>query len=160
MEELEASVHPFARFVWAHLRTLETQGEYETRKEWKLRLMKGLYSLEVSEEERSSLLHDFDWLLALPMPEADSCYRELVRFEEEKKMPHLSTPERVGRREGRKEGALENLRANTVTLLTFRFGELPPEAQRLIQQADRMTLDRWFQRGLDAVSLDEVLSAD
>ncbi len=107
LEELESSANPFARFVLAHLKTLETQGRYETRLEWKLRIIQGLYSMGVAEDEIGQLSHDFDWLLALPEPLARRYHRAMTQFEEEKEMPHLSTAERFGRQEGRKEGRKE-----------------------------------------------------
>ena len=66
LDELEHSSNPFARFVMAHLKTLETQGDYETRLQWKLRIIQGLYDMGVPDEEVGQLYHDFDWLLALP----------------------------------------------------------------------------------------------
>ena len=70
LDELERSDNPFARFVVAHLKTLETQSDYETRLEWKLRIIQGLYDMGVPDSEIGQLYHDFDWLLALPEPMA------------------------------------------------------------------------------------------
>src|SRR2546425_7918430 len=98
LDELEKSANPFARFVLAHLKTLETQGDYETRLEWKLRIIQGLYDMGVPDAEIGQLCHDFDWLLALPEPLALRYHNTMTRFEEEKEMPHLTTSERIGRK--------------------------------------------------------------
>ena len=107
LDELEQSANPFARFVLAHLKTVQTQGDYETRMQWKIRIIQGLYDMGVPEEEIGQLYHDFDWLLTLPEPLATRYHKTMTRFEEERTMPHLSTAERIGRREGRKEGKQE-----------------------------------------------------
>ena len=88
LEALEGSANPFARFVLAHLKTLETQGRYETRLEWKLRIIQAA-DRGVPEAEIGKLSHDFDWLLALPETLARRYHRAMTRFEEEQAMPHL-----------------------------------------------------------------------
>jgi len=104
---LEQSSNPFARFVLAHLKTLETKGDYETRLQWKVRIIQGLYDLGVPEQEIGQLYHDFDWLLALPDPLASRYHMAMKKFEEEREMPHLSTAQRIGREMGREEGREE-----------------------------------------------------
>ena len=44
--------------------------------------------------------------MGLTLPEGldDMYHKELVKFEEEQKMPYITTAERIGRREGKKEG--------------------------------------------------------
>jgi hypothetical protein len=99
LQELERSANPFARFVLAHLKTQETQGRYETRLEWKLRIIQGLYNMDVTEAEIGQLSHDFDWLLTLPDTLADRYHLEMNRFEEAMTVRHLSTAEWYGRKE-------------------------------------------------------------
>ncbi len=82
LDDLERSDNPFARFVVAHLKTVETRGDYETRLEWKLRLIQGLYDLGLPDDEVGQLGHDFDWLLALPDPLALRYHRTMTQFAE------------------------------------------------------------------------------
>ena len=121
LDALEHSDNPFARFVVAHLKTLEKQGDYETRLQWKLRIIQGLYDMGVPEAEIGQLYHDFDWLLALSEPLAARFHTTMTAFEETKSMPHLSTAERIGRKIGRDEGRKELL----IELMTAKFGPLP-----------------------------------
>lgn len=152
LEELEISNNPFARFTLAHLKTLETQGNYETRLEWKLRIIQGLYDMGVSEEEIGQLYHDFDWLLTLPDNLASVYHKEMTHFEEKRIMPHLTTAERIGRRdglrdgrkagrtEGRTEGRIEGVQESILESLESRLGSVPANiVERINKLAD---LDR------------------
>jgi hypothetical protein len=142
LEELEHSANPFARFTLAHLKTVQTRGDYETRLQWKLRIIKGLYGMGVPEAEIGQLYHDFDWLLALPDTLAIRYHREMARFEEEQTMPHLSTAERIGRKigrkegreEGREEGRVQEARMLLLRLGSKRFGD-PGEQVRVALEA-------------------------
>ena len=100
LDVLERSRNPFARFVLAHLKTIQTRDDYETRLAWKLRIIQGLYDLGVPEAEIGQLYHDFDWLLALPERLASRYHQEMVQFEEKQSMTHLSTAERIGLERG------------------------------------------------------------
>jgi hypothetical protein len=133
LAELETSANPFARFVLAHLKTVATQDNYESRLAWKLRIIQGLYDMGVPEAEIGQLYHDFDWLLALPETLAVRYHRTMVRFEEEREMPHMSTAERIGHRAGRIEEAI----ASITEILEMRFGVVSSEiVSRLAQITD------------------------
>jgi hypothetical protein len=158
IEELERSDNPFARFVLAHLKTLETQGRYETRLEWKLRIIQGLYNMDVSETEIGQLSHDFDWLLALPETLSRRYYGEMTRFEEEKEMAHLSTAERIGRKEGRKEGRAEGMRELLLLQGSKRFGAPDDQTKAALEQITAVkTLQLLAARLLDVESWQELL---
>jgi tetrahydromethanopterin S-methyltransferase subunit G len=166
--ELEQIRNPFARFVLAHLKTVATQGDYESRLEWKVRIIQGLYDMGVSEAEIGQLYHDFDWLLALPEPLAVRYHKTMVKFEEEREMPHVTTAERIGRKIGRDEGEVIGREAGIeigkavaarnalLTLLTARFGELPSGVSQAIEAATTERLESWFSIAVTAVSLDAV----
>jgi hypothetical protein len=66
----------------------------------------------------------------------------------------MTAAERL-RREGRKAGA----RAYLITLLQTRFGALPEASLAAIQVAEKPQLDRWFERGLEAHTLDDVFGS-
>ena len=148
LEELERSDNPFARFVVAHLKTLQTQGDYETRLEWKLRLIQGLYDMGLPDIEIGQLSHDFDWLLSLPEPLALRFHTSMTQFEEKKEMPHLSTAERIGRDLGRKEILRE--------LITIKFGPLPEEVVMRIDRLKDAQIDRLTKEIFSATSLNDL----
>ena len=157
-DELEGNRNPFARFVLAHLKTVETQGDYESRLQWKLRIIQGLYSMGVPEAEIGQLYHDFDWLLALPDGLATDYHTKMTQFEEGRVMPHLSTAERIGRRIGREEGreegeqmgALHQTQALLLRLGEKRFGPPTDTIQQVVVAiTDRDRLERLCERLLD-----------
>jgi hypothetical protein len=60
--------------------------------------------------------------------------------------------------EGCQEGCEEAQRENLLLLLTKRFGQLPEPILARIRDADLVLLDRWFDRGITAASLDAVFT--
>ena len=57
-----------------------------------------------------------------------------------------------GRQEGRQEGGVRSL----LRLLERRFGPVPEPVRARVAAADLDTLERWFDRGIDAPTLDAV----
>jgi hypothetical protein len=84
--------------------------------------------------------HRLAWLAAQIGPEAEEVY--------------MSTADTL-RAEGRAEEAARLL----LQLLTRRFGPVPDGARERIDAASKEQLERWFERVLDAESLDEVFEA-
>jgi Putative transposase, YhgA-like len=62
-----------------------------------------------------------------------------------------------GRLEGRIEGRREELRQTLLKLLAARFGVLPADTVDRVNAAEKAQLDRWFDRALTAISLDDAL---
>jgi len=67
-----------------------------------------------------------------------------------------------GRQEGKQEGKREGKQEGECTVLRRqlenRFGEIPPEYRRRLEQADSETLLKWSERVLTATSLEEVFA--
>jgi hypothetical protein len=168
LDILERSDNPFARFVVAHLKTVETQGDYETRLEWKLRIIQGLYDMGIADAEIGQLCHDFDWLLALPEPLSARYHTTMTRFEEVKEMPHLTTSEKFGRKigmkigleaglqAGREEGRLEGRRELLLDQLAVKFGPLSAEARARVNALASEELDRVGRALLTALTLQDL----
>lgn len=124
--ELEQSSNPFAAVVLAQLKALETRGAPHSRWQWKVRLVKGLYGRGWTKEQVRQLFLLLDWLLALPK-ELERAFRaDLYRFEEERRMPYLSSIERFaleqGREEGREEGRETGLQEAILVALESKYG--------------------------------------
>src|SRR5207253_1955385 len=94
--ELEASTNPFAKVVLAHLKARETQGNPTNRHAWKLRLVRGLYERAFSAKDVRDLFRLIDWMMELPPPLREVFWKELTNIQEERRMPFITTPERVG----------------------------------------------------------------
>ena len=152
----------------AHLKTLETQSDYETRLEWKLRIIQGLYDMGIPDTEIGQLCHDFDWLLALPDPLSLRYHTTMTRFEEEKEMPHLTTSERIGRQigrkigleegreEGRQEGREEGRRDLLLVQLSMKFGPLTEEIFTRVHALETSEIERLGRAILTAQTFQEL----
>ncbi len=112
-------------------------------------------------EQVLELFRVLDWMLRLPDDLEREFKRELIAFEEQTKMPYVTSIERLskqeGREEGREEGRQQGQARVLLRLITLKFG-LPSEAVReQIATADPETLLRWSERILTALTLVGVL---
>ncbi|MEK7831279.1 MAG: cytosolic protein, partial [Acidobacteriota bacterium] len=143
--ELERNLNPFAIVVMAHLRLIETARNVRQRLEWKLILTKMLYDRGYSEREVVDLFRFLDWMFFLPEDLQRQYREEIERIEEEKRMPYVTTIERMGVEKGRVEGRVEGLvEANEEIVLYFlqrQFGLLNEKAATAIHNLplDRIT---------------------
>jgi hypothetical protein len=98
-QTLETDPNPFAVVVLAHLKALETRQTPGDRQVWKVRLVKGLYERGVSAEDVRQLFRFIDWMMDLPKTLDKLFWQEIHQYEEEKRMPFITTPERLAREE-------------------------------------------------------------
>ena len=128
--ELESSANPFAKVVLAHLKTRQTRGDPADRSLWKQRLIRGLFDQGLSGKDVRELFRVIDWFLALP-PMLDRIFwQDFEKFQQERKMPFITTPQRIGRQEGMREGIRLGLK--------LRFGDdglrLMPEIEEVYEE--------------------------
>jgi hypothetical protein len=127
---LEASTNPFSKIVLAHLKARETHGKPTDRHAWKLRLVRGLYERGFSAKDVRELFRLIDWLMELPPPLTRLFHQEMDRFQEERRMPYITSLERLGLADGRREGI--------EAMLRIRFGEegikLMPEINEIYDE--------------------------
>jgi len=158
--DLEESANPFALVLMAHLKAQESK-DGATRKGWKLRLMRLMYQRRYNRQQILELFRVIDWLLQLPEDLERDFTRELTAFEEQEKMPYITSVERIGRQEGRREGRQEGRQegeaAVLLRLITLKFGPPSESVRQRVQAADAETLLDWSERVLTAQRLDEVL---
>jgi hypothetical protein len=137
--ELEASTNRFALVVMAHLKAQESKDGL-MRKGWKLRLVRLMYQRGHGREDILELFRVIDWLLRLPDELEREFMRELMAFEEETKMPYITSVERIGRQEGRQEG-LHSERQLLLRLVRRRFGaEAAERSQALLERIAEPTV--------------------
>jgi hypothetical protein len=121
-EELESSRNPFAIVVMAHLKTKETRQDALARREWKLRIIQGLYERGYEKDDILKLFRFIDWVLELPEELKQSFRNALAQFEEEKQMPYITSIEQMGIERGKAEQQREialNLLRQNVAVETF-----------------------------------------
>jgi hypothetical protein len=95
-EELERDRNPFAAVVLAQLKVLDTRNAPEERRRWKVRLVKGLYDRGLSAEQIRELFRLLDWMIQLPKELDQQFHDEMAQFEEERRMPYVTSIERLG----------------------------------------------------------------
>jgi hypothetical protein len=147
---LEASTNPFASVVLAHLKAQETHNDPASRHVWKVRLVRGLYERGFSAKDVRELFRVIDWLMELPPPLDNMFWQDVAQIQEERAMPFVTTPERVGRRAGMREGI--------ETALKIRFGDagtqLMPEIQEIHEEEKLRAILKALENS--ATSIEEV----
>jgi hypothetical protein len=148
-QALEADRNPFAVVVLAHLKTLETRSAPADRQAWKVRLVKGLYQRGLSADDVRELFRFIDWIMELPQGLDTLFWEEISHYQEEQRMPFITTPERIGMQKGLLEGIEVGLE--------LKFGEkgltLLPEIREL---QDHEVLQAVLQAIVTADSPDEL----
>ncbi len=147
--QLEASRNPFAAVVMAHLKTQETNRDATRRKVWKVTLVKRLYELGYSRSDVLNLFKFTDWLMILPEGLKWAFWQELKSYEEEQKMPYITSVEEIGFERGVQEEAQRSrereqaliIRQRTLIIrqLAHQVGEIPNPT---IKRINALTLDQ------------------
>jgi hypothetical protein len=152
VDRLLDSTNPFAIITAAHLKTKATRNNPTERYEWKWTIMLALYEKGFSDADILNLYRLVDWLMRLPEDLNKQFTQKLIEYEEEKKMPYISSAERYGREKGRQ--------AIIQRLLTKRFGSivLASEYQERLEKSTSEQLDSWAEKLLDAESIEEVFN--
>lgn len=156
-QELEASANPFSIVVLAHLAAQRTRRNMRQRQQTKLRLTRLLYERGYNRERIQSLFRFIDWLLALPQEREAEFWHDVQAYEEEQRMPYVTSVERMGIERGRAEGLREGLRKAIRSILQGRFGPLTSEQEMQIAVADTAALERMIVRLSTANEAKDVL---
>jgi hypothetical protein len=85
---------------------METRRDPHARHHWKIQLVKGLYEHGWSANDVRQLFRLIAWLMDLPKELQVSFREELYRYEEDKRMPYVTSIERMAMEKGRQEGRL------------------------------------------------------
>ncbi len=151
-EELERSDNPFAIVVMAHLRMLETERDVRRRLEWKLILTKMLYDRGYGERDVIDLFRFLDWLIFLPADLQREYRDEIERFEEERKMPYVTTIEQMGIEKGLQQAS----EGFVIRFLCRHFGELSDETKAVIHTLSLDQITQLSDVMFDFKSLDDL----
>ena len=158
--DLENSCNPFAVVTLAHLQAKKTKNRTEDRYRSKWHLIRSLYQRGFSRQQVIDLFRFIDWVLHLPKEADARLWENIFAFEENQKMPYISSVERIGQQIGEERGRQIGQQMGEATVLTRqlqrRFGDLPSWACERISKADSPSLEEWTLRILDAQSLDGV----
>ncbi len=134
-EELEQSNNIFAVVVMAHLKTKLTTSNLTEREQVKWELVRRLYERGLTKFDIINLGKFIDKMMTLP-PELQLNFKtKLNQYEEERKMPFLSTLEEMAIEKGIKETRQQDI----LDLLEKRFGKLPETLIKTIKKIDDLT---------------------
>lgn len=120
---LEASANPFAVLVLAHLKSQATKKNPADRRAWKMRLVRGLFERGLQGEEIRRLFKYIDWMMTLPRELEDSFWQEVHDYEQEKRMPYITSVERIGMEKGLNQGRQEVYLEAIEFALDLKFGD-------------------------------------
>jgi hypothetical protein len=156
-EALAEHANPMAAIVRAHLKAQATRDDPAGRYQWKTQLVRGLYERGWKAAEVRQLFRLIDWLMVLPGELQERFREELHAFEQEKRMPYVTSIERQAHEEGRQEGRVEGLRLGIEVALVCKFGEegrkLVPKLQTLDDAAKLEALARALESAASAAAL-------
>lgn len=145
-DELTNHENPFAVVVAAHLQTLATRKAPSARYDAQLSLVKALYRRGFSRQEIIELFHFIDWIMILPHEMSEQFQTDLIRFEEEARMPYVTSIERLalqkGQQKGRQEGRQEGVRESIIETLQLRFEGATPELIATLEQIQELQVLR------------------
>jgi len=132
---LEASSNPFATVVMAHLKAQQTRADRSRRFEWKLAITRRLYEQDYSRQDVLNLFQFIDWVMSLPEELEQEFWREVRNLEEEKRMPYITSVERIATEKGIQQGMRQGLLAAIELDLGLKFGseglQVLPEISRI-----------------------------
>lgn len=125
---LEASANPFSIIAMAHQKAQATRRDPEGRLQWKLTLVKTLYKKGYGKDDILELFHFIDWLMVLPEDLNQRFEETIKQYEEETKMPYVSSVER----RALQRGLLEKSREAVIEVLETRFEAVPQSMSEII----------------------------
>ena len=99
-----------------------------------------LYERHFSREQILNLYRFIDWLMVLPELLSKKFNTQHKEYEEDRKMPYITTAERIGREEGRQEGMLAEAREMVLEALDIKFNTVPGDMQSIINALNNRVL--------------------
>jgi len=102
--DVEKATNPFEIITFAHLKNLMTKKDPVDRLFWKITLVKLLYKKGYKKEDILNIYRFLDWVMVLPENIASQFHDEIIKYEEEQKMPFITTAERIGIGKGKEIG--------------------------------------------------------
>ena len=147
IESLLNAANPFAIITAAHLKTKATKGDPQTRYAWRWKITTALYERGFSRQDILEIYRLIDWLMMLPEDLTRRFTEDLINYEEERKMPYISSAERIGMEKGMDMGMLSNAREMVLEALDIKFStSIPVDINKKINALNNRVLLRKLHR--------------
>lgn len=124
-EELDSSSNPFAHVVLAHLAAQSTKRNNKRRRQEKFALTKRLYEKGYERQDIINIYKFIDWVMTLPDNLETEFQKDLAAYEGDRKMPYITSIERMGIEKGRKDMLID--------LLNQKLNGLPTHVESQIE---------------------------
>ena len=128
-EELDSSSNPFAHVVLAHLAAQSTKRNNKRRRQEKFALTKRLYEKGYERQDIINIYKFIDWVMTLPDNLETEFQKDLAAYEGDKKMPYITSIERMGIEKGRIQGQRDML----FDFLNQKFNDLPASIKNRVE---------------------------
>jgi hypothetical protein len=142
------------------LKMQETRRDKPSRKVWKMRLIRGLHESGYNKTDVLNVFNFVDWVLGLPKPLEIEFWRELKAYEEERKVPYITSVEKIGYdrglQEGEEGGAIRQARSLLLRMLDRKVGSIPSQILAQINGLSIAQLDSLGDVLLDFTSIDDL----
>ena len=151
-DELEKDDNPIALVVLAAQERERLRQRSQDRYDVKWYLIRQAYERGYSREKIIGLFEFIDWVIHLNDEEENQLREEIQTLEEVKKMPYITSVQRIGRKEGFQHMVIE--------ALDERFGEIPSAVSDTIHQInDQDRLETLLRQAIRSESLEEFQQA-
>jgi hypothetical protein len=161
IDDLLNHTNPFAIITAAHLKTKATKDNPQERYTWKWTITRALYEKGFSTTDILNLYRLVDWLMMLPDDLTNQFTQNLIAYEEEKKMPYVTSAERIGIEKGLDIGQLNEAREMVLEALDTKFSSnVPADIHTLIKDLNnRLMLRKLLRSTIQSKDIDDFRKA-
>jgi hypothetical protein len=161
IDSLLHQTNPFAIITAAHLKTKATKDNPRERYSWKWTITRALYEKGFSTTDILNLYRLVDWLMMLPDDLTKQFTQHLIAYEEEKKMPYVTSAEKIGIEKGLDIGQLNEAREMVLEALDTKFSNnVPSDIRQLIKDLNnRLMLRKLHKSTIQSKDIDDFRKA-
>jgi hypothetical protein len=161
IDDLLEQTNPFAIITAAHLKTKATRDKPQERYTWKWTITRALYGKGFSTTDILNLYRLVDWLMMLPDDLTKQFTQNLIAYEEEKKMPYVTSAERIGIEKGLDIGQLNEAREMVLEALDTKFSSnVPADIRQVIKNLNnRLMLRKLHKSTIQSKDIDDFRKA-
>ena len=140
----------------AQIAALQTAGNPDGRYQAKWKLVKELYEAGYTADELRKLFRLIDWMVRLSRDFNLRFENELTEFEKEKKMPYVTSVERIAEERGEARGESRGIARALLRVLSVGCGTIPEDVQDHVRSLSANTLDELAEAAINLRSVEQL----